>query len=218
VLRAGWAGVPCRSILDLCAASACLDRCEKVFAGQAKCGEFANRRCWEGSIPTRAELPDFSVLQNCGVPAVPPFVWFTRVLLSHIRVLLGVGADTCVNAGFGWDEEEEECGFHSTVDCTLSASGYGAAEKERPMPMPSDGKRIDFAQWQDCHSCVAAGMPSRTPPSLPAPQSGASKRRLVCLFSLLSRLRLVSNQAEVWRVRQPVVRRPYAGRAGQPGA
>jgi len=97
---------------------------------QAKCGEFANRRCWEGSIPTRAELPDFSVLQNC---------------------------DTCVNAGFGWDEEEEECGFHSTVDCTLSASGYGAAEKERPMPMPSDGKRIDFAQWQDCHSCVAAG-------------------------------------------------------------
>ena len=140
----------------------------------------------------------------------------TSIVVAHM--LLGVGADTCVNAGFGWDEEEEECGFHSTVDCTLSASGYGAAEKERPMPMPSDGKRIDFAQWQDCHSCVAAGMPSRTPPSLPAPQSGASKRRLVCLFSLLSRLRLVSNQAEVWRVRQPVVRRPYAGRASQPGA
>ena len=94
----------------------------------------------------------------------------TRIVVAHM--LLGVGADTCVNAGFGWDEEEEECGFHSTVDCTLSASGYGAAEKERPMPMPSDGKRIDFAQWQDCHSCVAAGMPSRTPASLSTPQSG----------------------------------------------
>ena len=76
----GWS--PVQVLLDLCAASAA-STVAKTFAGQAKCGEFANRRCWEGSIPTRAELPDFSVLQNCGVPAVPPFVWFTRVLLSH---------------------------------------------------------------------------------------------------------------------------------------
>ena len=108
----------------------------------------------------------------------------TRSVVAHI--LLGVGADTCVNAGFGWDEEEEECGFHSTVDCTLSASGYGAAEKERPMPMPSDGKRIDFAQWQDCHSCVAAGMPSRTPASLSTPQSRGFEEAIGLLFFVFS--------------------------------